>query len=250
MIAVVSALEQEIRDFKRRMAVRRMSSYQCCRIYEGKIRDTECLLVLTGVGRKHASEVTQLIFATYPVRALISTGFCGSLNDKIDAGDIMVYTGLCDGDGVEVGPPPGLLMSEAGLVEMALRISGGSGSQTVGARGVTLSSVCAAPEDKYRLGTQHSAAAVDMESYSIGQVALERNCPFIAARVVLDTVQDDLRILDNLGAGGKLLASRFLTHLIVHPSGARNLIGLSLKSKKATKRLGMFLSRLVESMPC
>jgi adenosylhomocysteine nucleosidase len=152
----------------------------------------------------------------------------------------VVYATLCEGDAQ--------LTPEASLVETALRIPGGSGSQTIRGTGVTVSAVCAAPEDKYRLGERHAADAVDMESYTVGQVALEKKCPFLTVRVVLDDAKDDLRILDDLAPGGKIAAFSFLTHLVAHPSATIKLIGLSLKSGKATKRLGTYLSRLVESM--
>src|SRR5512141_1048661 len=94
MIALFSALEEEIRDFKKEVIVSKVSSYRCCRIYQGKCRSRDCLMVLTGMGTEHAKQVAQMIIATYPVRVLISTGFGGSLNKQTKDGDIVIYKKL------------------------------------------------------------------------------------------------------------------------------------------------------------
>jgi nucleoside phosphorylase len=247
LIAVFSALEEEIRDFKTGMSIRKISSYRCCRMYEGKYGEKECVLVLTGMGGEHARQVTQLIVSTYPVSALISTGFGGSLNSKTGVGDVVIYSKLCDG---AKAPVPGIqpeLISDSKLVAAASTLKGNS-FQTLVGRGLTLSEVCSLPANKLELGQKFAADIVDMESYSIGQTALERNYPFIAVRSVFDCVEDDLTPLNSITTGGRLSPGRACSHLIVHPGDIRKLFGFSRNAVKARKNLALFLSALLEKM--
>jgi adenosylhomocysteine nucleosidase len=248
VIVVISALEEEIRDLKRGMSIKRVSSYHCCRFYEGKYANKDIVLVLTGQGGEHAKQVTQLVLATYPVRVLISTGFCGSLNSKTEVGDIVVYSRLSFDDGASEGLPAGELIADPKLVEAASRISGEKLCQTITGRGLTVARVCAKPEEKRRLGKEFAADVVDMESHSIGQVTLERKLPFIAVRAVFDNVRDDLSILDDMTSGDKIVPRRVLFQLASHPSKAINLIQLVNNSRKARRSLAIFLAELIENI--
>lgn len=248
MIALISALEEEVRDLKRNMEIRRTASYQCCRIYEGEFAGKANLLVLTGIGGEHAQQVTQLILATYPVRLMVSTGFGGSLNPKTDVGDVVIYAQLFNGD--QAGGPSrreGLKLNPG----LAARVSEGitpNGLKTLIGNGVTISKVCSSPQIKRNLGNEFNADIVDMESYFIGQVALERGMPFIAVRSIFDTLQDDLSVLDNVTFDGKIVPRRMLSCLISHPGQVKNLVRYANNAKKARKSLAVYLTGLMEKM--
>ena len=206
------------------------------------------MLVLAGQGGEHAKQVTQLVLATYPVRVLISTGFCGSLNGKTDVGDIVVYSRLAFDNGASEGLPAGELIADPKLVEVASKISGEKLCQTITGRGLTVARVCAKPEEKRGLGKEFEADAVDMESHSIGQITIERKLPFIAVRAVFDNVRDDLSVLDDMTSGDKIVPRRVLLQLGAHPSKAIDLIRLLNNSRKARQSLAIFLAKLIENI--
>jgi nucleoside phosphorylase len=249
MIAVISALEEEVRDFKRAMSVKRTSSYQCCRIYEGRCANEDVVLALTGVGGEHAKQVAQLILATYPVKTLISTGFCGSLNDKTRIGDVVVYSSLSLGGKIAAAETSAsALVLDPGLAELAAKISGGTKCRTMIGNGVTIPYVCSTPEAKRRLGKVHLADVVDMESYPIGEITSEKKVAFIAARVVLDQVKDDLSVFDEITSSGKIVPRKVLNQMITHPSSAVKLVQFANNSRKARKNLALFLCGLIRTL--
>ena len=121
VIALFCAMEEEIGDFKKRMSIKKRSSYQSCRVYEGSCGDKDSLLVLTGMGKERALRATEFVLRKYPVTILISTGFGGALNDKTATGDIVVYSGTVCGDGKIAGAyAEGSCLSDPGLVSTAL----------------------------------------------------------------------------------------------------------------------------------
>jgi nucleoside phosphorylase len=229
------------------MSIRKTSSYRCCRMYEGNYGKRECVLVLTGMGGEHARQVTQLITSTYPVSALISTGFGGSLNHKTAVGDVVIYARLFEGGMGAPSGPQSDLASDSKLVETASALVG-HGFRTLVGTGLTLPEVCSLPVAKLELGQKFAADIVDMESYSIGQSALERKYPFIAARSVFDSVEDDLTLLNRITSGGTLSLRKACSRLAAHPGDLRKLLGFSKNAAKARSSLAQFLSGLLEKM--
>jgi nucleoside phosphorylase len=249
MIAVISALEEEIKDFKRAISIKRVSSYRCCRFYEGHCENQDIVLALTGVGAEHAKQVAHLILATYPVKTLISTGFCGSLNDKTRIGDIVVYSRISPGGNLptaETNASP--LVLDPGLADFAAKISSGTKFRTMIGNGVTIPNVCSTPEAKSRLGKVHLADVVDMESYSIGEITSEKKVAFIAARVVLDQLKDDLSLFDDITSSGKIVPRKVLFQMVARPSSATKLVQFANNSRKARKSLSVFLCGLIRTL--
>ncbi len=248
MIALISAMEEEIGDLKRAMEIRKTASYQCCRIYEGKFGGKENLLVLTGVGGEHAQQVTQLILTTYPISAVISTGFGGSLNPKTDVGDVVIYAQLFCGDEAGRAANRESLKLDTHLAAPASPATVRNGFKTMIGNGVTVSKVCSTAQAKQALGNEFNADIVDMESYFIGRATLEKHCPFIAVRSIFDTMQDDLSALDNISSSGKIVPRRMFSYLIAHPGEAKSLVRYARNSRKARKSLAVYLAELVEKL--
>jgi adenosylhomocysteine nucleosidase len=247
VIAIFSALDEEIREFKMGMSIEKDSSYQCCRMYQGKYRGKDCVLVVTGMGGEHARQVTQLILSTYPVSALISTGFGGSLNRKTQIGDLVIYSKLVAAPASEIHEQMPELISDPGLVAQALTVRSDKFQVLLG-RGLSLSRVCSLPSDKLDLGKLFDADIVDMESFSIGQAASEKGYPFIAVRSIFDAVDDDLSLLDHIAVSGKLNPLKACSRLIAHPGDLGTLLGYSRNAVKARKNLAAFLFDLVEKI--
>jgi adenosylhomocysteine nucleosidase len=248
MIALISALDEEIRDFRRGMSIRRISSYQCCRFYEGRLGNRDIILALSGMGGEHAKQVSQLILATYPVEVLISTGFCGSLNGKTGPGDMVVYSRSLNGEAMSGDRKMGELLLDPVLAKAAIKTCGKMNCRTLVGSGVTVSKVCSAPEDKRRLGQEYAADVVDMESYAIGQISLEKKTPFIAVRAVFDNIQDDLSVLEDITHGGKVAPWKLFSQVLAHPLKTKRLIQYGSNSRMARKNLSIFLCSLIEGI--
>jgi len=114
---------------------------------------------------------------------------------------------------------------------------------------ITADCVLTDPEHKRRLHAESGAVAVDMESVELAQMARNAGVPFLALRVIADTV--DARIpawigdtIDELGRA-RLVST--LPALIMHPGDWRDLTGLALNLRTALKTLQAILARVPAS---
>lgn len=247
MIALLSALEAEIRELKKEMSIRKTYTYQNCRVYEGNWHDRDKLLVLTGMGKECARKTTELVLENFPVSVLLSTGFGGALNDKTVAGDIVVYSKLsCEGS--RAGALAKDLRSDENLVSIASRSINGTKVRSLLGTGVTVSRIYDTPESKYQLGRDFLADVIDMESYWIGQIAMERKIPFLAVRSIFDTLRDDLSLLHHITAEGRIRPFKALGYFVCHPEQLKQTANYSTSYRKAGRNLATFLCKLTKEI--
>jgi len=237
MIAIFCALEEEIRDIKKRVRMHRTSPFQGCRIWQGRYGRRESLLVLTGVGKEKAEKAAAWVLSRYPVEVVISTGFAGALNGRTEAGDIIVYTRLQSVEGQVNG--------DADLVLQASNCPTGSRAQLIGGVGVSIGDVCATAESKHRLGREFGADSVDMESYWIGRMAAGKGIPFLGVRVIFDAVRDDLTCMGQVTSGGKVVLSKVMKYVVFHSGRLKDLAHLYRNYRKAAQSLARFLDQLM-----
>ena len=64
--------------------------------------------------------------------------------------------------------------------------------------GLTVKKICTLPDLKRELGTRFNADAIDMESYALARIARNNKIPFIIIRPILDTVWEDLTVLERV----------------------------------------------------
>jgi adenosylhomocysteine nucleosidase len=247
MIAIFAALNEEVSSLKRTISISKSAIHQDCRLFEARCLQKDCILVLTGVGKNRAQEAAKIVFENYPVTAMVSTGFSGSLNNKTRVGDIIVYSGLACGEkGFGLSDSNGFLRPDPKLLEVSFKILKDTGLRSVVGNGVSLLTVCKTPEAKNTLGKEFTADSVDMESYWLGHAAKERNVPFITVRSIFDSVQDDLSFLSQISSNGKIKKGSALVYFITHPGQTQEINHLSRNSRLAGKKLALFLQRLIE----
>jgi nucleoside phosphorylase len=98
MIAIFSALDEEVKSLTKHFSVQKAFEYEKCTVYEGTFTGKETLLVITGMGKEHAERSTLAVMSKHLPTAVISTGFGGSLNDKTKVGDAVVYRTLASAE--------------------------------------------------------------------------------------------------------------------------------------------------------
>ena len=141
------------------------------------------LVAVTGMGRAAASNgARQLIEAG--ARALASWGMAGGLDPTLKPGSIVLPVEVLSYDGK-------LLNTSTGWRERLGRALG-THTPVVGGRLLTTSRAVGSVEHKAELFQATGAAAVDMESAAIGEVAEQQQLPFIAVRVIVDGASDVL----------------------------------------------------------
>jgi adenosylhomocysteine nucleosidase len=249
MIAVFGALEEEIRECRKGMQIQRVSACQGYKVWEGKFGSQKGLLILTGVGKERAQQAADRVMNKYPVRLIMSTGFGGGLNEKTKVGDIVICSRLRQG---EIDSQYPALEKDIGcdssLVDQSRHCSTNSDFRLLNGNGVTIAGVCATAEAKYKLGREFKADVVDMESYWIGQKAVEKEIPFIAIRSILDSARDDLSFLERLTVNGRIAPLKALGQLLTHPHQLKEINSLYHNSRKAARNLAVFIGEMLEGL--
>jgi adenosylhomocysteine nucleosidase len=245
MIAIFYALEAEIKDLKKGRECCVPSVHGDCRVNRVRINSKEIFLVATGVGKERALAAVEHVLEGYPVSKVISTGFAGALNDKTNAGDVVIASRL---EVEKAKPDERQLIADSNLVMAAQRIQDGKGFRALAGTGVTVGEVCATPTAKRQICANFKADFVDMESYWIGRAAAEKNLPFLTVRAVSDSVLDDLSFIGEVTSEGRVLPGKIVRRFISHPGDLPRAVGLSAQIGKAGRNLAWFLDRLIDEI--
>ena len=89
-IGIIGAMELEVETLKAEMAVSGTAQKAGMEFYEGILNGAEVVIVRSGVGKVNAALCTQILADLYHVTHIINTGVAGSLNPKLDIGDILI----------------------------------------------------------------------------------------------------------------------------------------------------------------
>jgi adenosylhomocysteine nucleosidase len=99
------------------------------------------------------------------------------------------------------------------------------------------------PQVKAAAWRRTGAAAVDMESAAVAQVAAQAGLPFLTLRVIVDTAADELpRTVLAASAGGRLRIGRLIGNLARSPGDIAGVIGLSARYRIARRVLAGLLA--------
>ncbi|MGH8294118.1 MAG: purine and other phosphorylase-like protein, family 1 [Steroidobacteraceae bacterium] len=187
------------------------------------------LLAVSGIGGAAAAAAARrLVLAG--ATALASVGMAGGLDPTLICGTVLLPEEVAPFDGAR--PGAAVMVSRAWWQRLraalpASRIAGGGTLLT-----------CDRPlgRDAKAVAWRSSrAAAVDMESVAIAQVAGQAGLPFIALRVLVDTASDELPpAVIAASASGQLRIGRLLAGLLRAPRDTGALIRLSARYRIAS----------------
>ncbi len=109
MLGIIGAMDEEVAKLKEQMSDVKVMTKAAMDFYEGTLCGKPVVVVRSGIGKVNAAMCTQILVDTYHVDAVINTGIAGSLNAKIDIGDIVLSTDALeyDMDAVAFGYPVG-----------------------------------------------------------------------------------------------------------------------------------------------
>ena len=187
------------------------------------------LLAVSGIGLV-AAEAAARALVEAGVSALMTFGMAGGLDPTLKAGSVVL---------------PRELISEAGTRWLASRswrerVAAAVSPLRAVTEGNLLTSARAidTPADKTAAFRATGAAAVDMESAAVAEIAGKHNLPFIAVRVIVDTAADKLpRAVVNASRAGKVQIGRLVAGLVVAPGEIVALIRLAQRYRMAIRSL-------------
>lgn len=250
MIAIFGAFGQEIIDFRRQMVVEEVVNTRAGKVYRGKFKDKETLLVQTGMGKERAEDATHFALEHYPVTAIISLGFAGGLAPELRIGDVVVCSTLQCAPGKEqeeekLKP----LAPDANLLSLASQVCEDVATRFCLGSGVTVLKLDSNRQKMRQLSETFNAHIVDMESYWIARIASERQVPFIAIRSISDNINSSVQPFDQImTSDGKLLWRKAVLCFLSHPQYFVNVFTLYRNTRPAKKHLAAFVDQLVSKI--
>jgi adenosylhomocysteine nucleosidase len=198
----------------------------------------EVLVHLSGVGRKRAARAAQFLL-NRGATALLSWGTAGGLVPGLAPGSLVLPKTV-------MGSDSSLFQVDASWQErLRSRLEGRMGlcSETL----IESPTVLMTPEAKRALADRTGAVAVDMESAAVAFTAKQAGLPFVALRVISDTLDQTLPscVLSAYDTSGHLRMWGLLRGLVRHPQELLGWMRLTTSLRKARKTL-TGIARLTE----
>lgn len=91
-IGIIGAMDLEVEKLIEAMDVKSKEQFAGRTFYVGKLEGTDVVLARCGVGKVNAALTVQMMVDKFGISHIINTGVAGSLNEKIDIGDIVLAT--------------------------------------------------------------------------------------------------------------------------------------------------------------
>jgi nucleoside phosphorylase len=232
MIAVTFALPAESSRFLRRLHNKSRSDHNGIRIVRGEIENRTIEVVHTGVGEKICRQRMASFLQDRQFKWLISAGFAGALNDRLDVGDLLLAENFSTAQ-----------LSEARVALSTLPIHI--------ADLLTVPSMIDSREERITIAQTTGAAAADMETEFIARACAEHRVPLLSLRVISDTPSEPFpapsRILFDIERQrtdlGKLAA-----FFLVRPSRFPRLIHFAKSIARARETLANAIVDVVRSV--
>jgi purine-nucleoside phosphorylase len=227
MIAVTFALPAESSAFVRRLRIAKREGA----IVGGRLADcsTEVCVLHTGVGASECRKRLAPFLQNNKPQLLLSSGFCGGTNDDIGPGDLII----------------GQNFSDVALVRTAETKL----KQAKQGKLFSADHVVDPATDRYAIGRDHGAIAIDMESETIAQICAAGNTPMLSLRVVSDSPAAPFpvppEVLFDVRAQRTKFA-RLFVHLARQPLAAVRLGRFSKQIAFAREKLAEAISTVIQ----
>ena len=90
LIGIIGAMESEVAELKNLMSETDIREKAGMKFYRGILEGKPAVVVQSGVGKVNSAMCTQILVDDFHVDYIINTGIAGSLQNKIDIGDIVM----------------------------------------------------------------------------------------------------------------------------------------------------------------
>jgi len=196
-IGIIGALDEEINIFLKIIKKIKIKKWSEFCFYEGKIFNQEVVVVKTGVGKTSAAMVCQKMIDNYNLSAIIFTGVAGSVNKKLNIGDVIISSDCVhhDLEAIELGFLRGVIpytkyrffRADEKLKKIALKTKIKNhkiyeGRILTGDQFLTRSKI----KEFVYLKNELAGDVVEMEGAAVAQVCFFNQIPYVVVRSVSD----------------------------------------------------------------
>ena len=201
-IGIIGAMEEEVAILKEKMKIEQRLEKASMEFFAGTLAGMEVVVVRSGIGKVNAGICTQILVDLFDVKAVINTGIAGSLDGRIDIGDIVISTDALhhDMDAVNFGYPLGQIPRMDTLSfpadEKLIAVAEEACRQvnpdihTWTGRVVSGDQFIADRAVKDRIIENFGGFCTEMEGAAIAQGAYLNQIPFVILRAISDKADD------------------------------------------------------------
>ena len=206
LIGIIGAMAEEVAELKERMTEADIREKAGMKFYRGVLEGKPAVVVQSGVGKVNAAMCTQILVDDFHVDYVINTGIAGSLQNKIDIGDIVLSSEAVQHDmdatvwGYQPGQVPGMdtyrFPGDTRLMELAEKVNAEVNPDIHTFRGTVVSGdqFISDHEVKKRLADDFHGYCAEMEGASIAQAATLNQIPFLVLRAISDKADDSAQM--------------------------------------------------------
>ena len=199
---IIGAMDEEIASLTEAMTELQIRVVAGTDFYEGTLDGVDVVIVKCGVGKVNAAACAQALIDVFGVDRIINTGVAGSLDARIDIGDIVVSTEAVqhDMDATALGYARGEIPYSDTSVFPADEAMRKSAVEAVGAVAPEIrvfeGRVCsgdqfiASREQKEAIIAATGGMCCEMEGAAIAQVCHLNGLPFVIIRAISDKADD------------------------------------------------------------
>lgn len=206
-LGIIGAMDVEVATIRDRMEEAHTFERAHMQFCEGILRGLPAVVVRCGVGKVNAAACAQILADQYEVTHVVNTGVAGSLDNRIEIGDVVVSTDVMHHDmdatglGYSLGEIPQLDVDRFEADEMLRRAAIEACEVVVPGISVFEGRVASGDQfvsdysRKQGIRERFEAMCCEMEGASIAQVCWLNDIPFVVVRVISDKADGSKKVL-------------------------------------------------------
>lgn len=204
-LGIIGAMQVEVELLVAKLEDRREAVHAGSTYYEGILEGLPVVVVQCGVGKVNAAVSAQVLCSCYGVTHLVNTGIAGSLDTRLDIGDLLVSRDAMYHDfsvtafGYPFGKVPGMDVV-AFPADPEMIACAQTAAEAVHPGHVVLGRVASGDqfvcsrEQKEQIIADTGASCTEMEGTAIAQTAYRNGVPFVILRAISDKADDSVEM--------------------------------------------------------
>lgn len=202
MLGIIGAMEVEVARLKEAMKEPEVFRKAGMEFYRGRLAGCEAVVVRSGVGKVNAAVCAQILIDEFSVDRIVNTGIAGSLQEKIDIGDMVISedtlehdmdaTGFGYAHGVIPQMDCSVFRADEKLIALAQECCGEVNPEihTFVGRIVSGDEFVSDKQKKAWLLQTFDGLCTEMEGAAIAHTAYLNGIPFLIIRAISDKADD------------------------------------------------------------
>lgn len=206
MIGIIGAMEEEVAALKEDMDIQETVEQASMVFCRGKLCGKDVVVVRSGIGKVNAGICAQILVDRFRADMLINTGIAGSLDAKIDIGDMVISTDALHHDmdatifGDAIGQIPRMdtlaFSADEELVQKAAKANEKANPdiRTFAGRVASGDQFISSGEAKEKIVENFHPLCVEMEGAGIAQAAYLNKVSYVIIRAISDKADNSATV--------------------------------------------------------